>query len=796
MVCGLIRYINVYYSKKMNFLKIIVSLSVLLILSACAGKKTLPPVVPDAQSFRLAVNSDTVTGAGQSFREARATYRAGNTENTLVIARRIIDRYPNTPWYKRTLFLTEQALIQLDRTSEAAAAMLRVQAEYPELADYALFLMADHHFAKSRYSQAAALYGQVIEKYPRSSLVVHAAFKRAQALFESNAYPQAAEAYDTFLKDNPRSEFAPAAGLGLGRALTAEVDFAQAVRAYQNVWIRYPGDSNDRDVENALTLLRAGGVEIPEIASTELYERGRNLFQAGLHDRAVETFTKFLEKEPTSPDRPDALYRVGVSLYYLGKRGEAAVILEKMIREYPSDARAADSLYWLGKSYSKLGDWGNGVKTFQKLLEGFPDSEWCDDALFLIGNIYRESGDMNKALQYYDRLVQEYSDSRYADSAIWWNAWWHYTSGDYVKAERTFQNLLNRYPRSFLVNQALYWQGRAAEKRGEPSQATRYYERVLKKGPYTYYGYQAAERMALLGAAAVTKTDGAVDTAAEFEEASDSENALLDFADDEGPPEWSEDMTQLLSAEGSFWKILELMHLDMKKEAAAELWSLKDGMPRRRSALIGLSRIFFELGDFYHSLIIVLRTYEHYLEGPAPGVSDDLWLLAYPQGYWESIVNYARKFNQDPYFIAAIIKEESQFRAEALSPAGARGLMQVMPATGEWAARMNSISGFDREKLFDSGMAINIGTWYVSQLMKRFKNDPLLVAAAYNAGPEAVQGWITKNGYQGERDLFVELIPYSETRRYVKKVLRNYAEYRRIYAKTAGMVDFGLRIAE
>ena len=275
-----------------------------------------------------------------------------------------------------------------------------------------------------------------------------------------------------------------------------------------------------------------------------------------------------------------------------------------------------------------------------------------------------------------------------------------------------------------------------------------------------------------------------------------TDGPLYTVGTDEAPSPWTEEMNQMLSKEENLGKILELMHQDMKKEAAAELWAAKDGMPRRRSALIELSKVFFELGDYYHSLIIVLRTYEHYLEGPVRGVSDDLWLLAYPQGYWESIVTYARKYKQDPYFIAAIIKEESQFRTEALSPAGARGLMQVMPATGEWVARINSISGFDREKLFDSDMAINIGTWYVSQLMKRFKNDPLLVAAAYNAGPEAVQGWIAKNGYQGERDRFVELIPYAETRGYVKKVLRNYAEYKRIYEKTSGIADFGLRITE
>ena len=777
----------------MSYLKNIALLSGLLIISACAGGKAHLPGLSGAPSSRIAA---PVSDAELGFRAARDAYKAGNAGNTLFLAHRVIELYPDTPWYKRSLFLTEQALIQLDRTSEADAAMLRAQAEYPELADFAVLLLADYHFAHSRYSEAAALYGQVIERYPKSSLIARAAFKRAQALFESNAYPQAVEAYDTFLQDNPLSEFAPAAGLGLGRALIAEADLDRAVRAYQDVWVKYPGNPNDQDVEKALNLLKAGGAEIPELTSAELYERGRNLFRAGQHDKAVETFMKFLDKEPDAPERSDALYRTGVSLYYLGKRAEAAVILEKMIQEYPSDARTSEALYWLGKSYSKLGDWDRGTKTFEKLLEGFPESEWCDDAIFLTGNIFREAGDMQKALYFYDRLVREYSDSRYADSALWWKAWWNYISGDYDNAEQILQDLVKRYPRSFLVNQARYWLGRAAEKRNDIHQAVIYYDQVLKTGPYTYYGYRAVERKAVLANDLFMKADDDAGAATTEAETPRPDGALYPFDIDDGPPLWTEEMRQTLAAEPSLGKTLELMQLDMKKEAAAELWSLKDRMPRRRIPLIGLSKAFFEMGDYYHSLIIVLRKYEHYLEGPTPGVSDDLWMLAYPKGFWESIVTYAGKYKQDPYFIAAIIKEESQFRADALSSAGARGLMQVMPATGERVARLNRFSGFDREKLFESDTAINIGTLYISQLMKRFNNDPLLVAAAYNAGPEAVQGWITKNGYHGERDLFVELIPYSETRGYVKKVLRNYAEYKRIYAKTAGVEAFGLRTPE
>ena len=197
-----------------------------------------------------------------------------------------------------------------------------------------------------------------------------------------------------------------------------------------------------------------------------------------------------------------------------------------------------------------------------------------------------------------------------------------------------------------------------------------------------------------------------------------------------------------------------------------------------------MSKAFFDLGDYYRSLILVLRNYQPYLDGRTPETPADLWVLAYPQGYWDSIATYSKKYGQDPYFIAAIIREESQFQAAALSPAGARGVMQVMPQTGEWVARNVSVPGFDRSRLFEPDTAINVGTWYIGHLMKRFKGDPLFVAAAYNAGPEAVTSWLSRNGSAGmERDVFVESIPFTETRGYVKKVLRNYAEYKRIYGK-------------
>ncbi|HYA87968.1 MAG TPA: tetratricopeptide repeat protein [Nitrospirota bacterium] len=767
----------------------------LLFIAACGPKKTVPIESTGGGGERCVTQKSlaqqySVPGPFKDpelgLRIALDSLRAGNYDAALRYSQRVAEQYPGTVWYKRSLFVSEQALIQLDQASAADAAMLRVCDEYPELADYAVYFLAEYHYSKAEYSQAVALYQVVTEKYPRSIVAVQAAYRRGLVLNASSSYLPAIEAFEEFLEDYPRSDLAPGASIGLARALTADAQLERAVLAYHDVWTRYPGTDADQEAEQALQELKAKGVPGTDFTPAELYERGKNLFRLNQYDKAVEAFTNLLERDPSFSNRADVLFRTGVSLFNLAKRGESAAVLVKMVHDYPDDPRTPEALYWLGKSYSKLGDRDRGVRTFQKVLDRFPGSGWADEALFLTGNIYREAGDMKKALQYYARLMQEYPDSNVADSGIWWMAWSYYTAGDYVKAEQTLQELVSRYPRSFLVNQARYWQGRAAEKRGELAHAMEYYGQVLKKGPFTYYGNRASERKQRLEAIGIVLNADdrtSSEPGAICAKVACAEDPVSSFENDAGSPEWTDETKQVFAATPLFRKTLEMMQLDLKSEAAQELWTLQDTMPNKNGILIGLSKAFFELGEYNRSLLLVLRNYQRYLPAPNKGVTEDLWLLAYPQGYWESILSYARKYEQDPYFIAAIIREESQFSPTALSPAGARGLMQVMPATGERAAQSIKLRDFDRGKLFEIDTAINIGTWYIGQLMKRFNNDPLLVAAAYNAGPEAVASWLAKYGYEGDHEAFVEEIPFAETRGYVKKVLRNYTEYKRIYNK-------------
>ncbi|MDP3267519.1 MAG: transglycosylase SLT domain-containing protein [Legionella sp.] len=144
--------------------------------------------------------------------------------------------------------------------------------------------------------------------------------------------------------------------------------------------------------------------------------------------------------------------------------------------------------------------------------------------------------------------------------------------------------------------------------------------------------------------------------------------------------------------------------------------------------------------------------------------------LRFPLAYQDSVKKYAKEFSIPPEFVYAIIRQESGFREDVTSPAGARGLMQVMPATARVVSKASKIPYSDQNQLFLSQKNINIGSAYLKHLTARFSNHPILIAAAYNAGPSQVVYWL-KNHPPKEIDVWIETLPWQETRNYLKNVM-------------------------
>jgi soluble lytic murein transglycosylase len=150
--------------------------------------------------------------------------------------------------------------------------------------------------------------------------------------------------------------------------------------------------------------------------------------------------------------------------------------------------------------------------------------------------------------------------------------------------------------------------------------------------------------------------------------------------------------------------------------------------------------------------------------------------LRFPLAYQDTVKKYAQQYNIPSEFVYAIIRQESGFREDATSSAGALGLMQVMPRTATVVAKAGKITYSDQKQLFVSQKNINIGIAYLQQLAKRFSNHPVLIAAAYNAGPSQVVYWI-KNHPPKEIDVWIETLPWAETRNYLKNVMAFYIVY-------------------
>jgi soluble lytic murein transglycosylase len=169
-----------------------------------------------------------------------------------------------------------------------------------------------------------------------------------------------------------------------------------------------------------------------------------------------------------------------------------------------------------------------------------------------------------------------------------------------------------------------------------------------------------------------------------------------------------------------------------------------------------------------------------------------LWDCVYPRPYLSLVTALAREHGLEPELLYAIMRQESSFRPEAVSPAQAMGLLQLMPATAERVARELGVS-FEPSRLDEPALNLRLGARYLRKLLDWFDGNVPLAVASYNAGPVAVRRWLESAG-DLELDLFVARIPYEETRNYVERVVSNYARYRYLSAGQGALPKVALAL--
>lgn len=163
-------------------------------------------------------------------------------------------------------------------------------------------------------------------------------------------------------------------------------------------------------------------------------------------------------------------------------------------------------------------------------------------------------------------------------------------------------------------------------------------------------------------------------------------------------------------------------------------------------------------------------------------IDDSSWLMQrqYPLLYEDLIVKYAEQYSVDPFLVASVIFVESRFVHDAVSPRDAKGLMQILPSTGEWAAEIIHLEDYEEEQLFDPEVNIQMGCWYLGFLASQFPDSRELVLASYNGGIGNVRKWLDNREYSKDGKS-LDYIPFRETRNYLVKVKEAYKIYKEVY---------------
>lgn len=370
-----------------------------------------------------------------------------------------------------------------------------------------------------------------------------------------------------------------------------------------------------------------------------------------------------------------------------------------------------------------------------------------------VGIWYEDQQRFDDAIEHYRHVASVAETGTQRADGTWRVGWVQYRTGRFAQAIETFRELAVNGSEDF-APQALYWTARAYERLNDPA-AQDTYRRVCETWVHGYYCQLArrrAESFLFPRPAATRPSEAGQDQAA------------------------ADGKRREIEQHPAYRRALELKTLGLRHEATRELAGLTEQYRQDRDLLLTLSWLLHEVGAYHAALRLAKIYFRDELENG--GGRATLWQVAYPTGLLPVIQSQGLA-EVDPYLAAAIIREESQYDEQAVSRVGAIGLMQLMPGTADAVAKQFGFPMVDRDQLFNHETNIRIGVHYLKQLLDQFAGNVTHAVAAYNAGPLAVNHWIALHGGR-DQDEFVELIPYFETRQYVKRVLRSYREYHRL----------------
>jgi soluble lytic murein transglycosylase len=641
----------------------------------------------------------------------------------------------------------------------AVHALTSARNAVPELRDYASYFLAQAHYRAQEYPEASAAAEQVVAFEPVSPLAGRAAVLGARAWLEQD---QPRKALALLARAAEDSLPVPEAGFVRARALEAAGLSFDAVAGFQSVYYLYPESPEANEAYAALDRLRTSmGSKYPEPSAELRFERAGRLRDAGEISDARKEYDS-IAADFAGAAGELARLRIAALPYFAGEAVQALSRMEGLGRQ--AGELEAERLYYMVQCNRHLERDDEMAAALDALASAAPASSWRLKALNAASNRYLVKDDPRQ-YTVFTACAESFPESSEAVMCHWHAAWWAYRHRD-PSAGQLLRQHLKLYPASEKAGAAVYYLGRLAEKSGDGAAAVAWYRFLTHRYPNYYYTFATRSGLRALEARGLQPSR-------QVEELL----ASIRFPERAAKADLTPDAATTRRIERA--RLLSRAGLDTWADSELRYAAQNDAKPW--PVMLELAEMDTRAGAPDRALRHIKTVLPSYLFMPRDGAPAHFWRMAFPMPYRSLIVKYSSQVGLDPYLVAALIRQESEFNPKALSPSKAVGLMQIMPPVGRELARKVPVRGFRVSQLTSPDTNIRLGTYYFRRLLDSCDGRLEDTLASYNAGRSRVTLWRGWGPFDDTNE-FAETIPFTQTRDYVQIILRNAELYRWLYA--------------
>ena len=620
-----------------------------------------------------------------------------------------------------------------------------------DLGDYIAYYLGTCYLQTGRKADGMAALANFETAYPDSLLIRDAHLSYANALLSDG---HAAEAAVILEKDRlpARSDIE----LAIGRAFVGLGQTPKASDAFSNVYYNMP-TSAEADAAYA-ELQKLSIATQPTL--TQRKTRADLLMKAHRYSDASDEYRELAIKASPA-ERPAAELALADALHRSGRNREAKAELSSVAATTPE--QNAQRLYLLAEVAwaSEQNDFF--YQTVDQLRQTAPTSPWLESALLSVANLHLVHHEYDQALDAFRELQQRFPKGAKASYAHWKAAWLTLRMGRNDEAKKLIEEQIAAYPAGNEANAALYWRARLAEEDNDPPMARAFYQKLSDRYRNYYYAELARERLKKLPAG--SDPPGQYPLLDRIPPLEHGDKITLA----EPPPDDLHYQKAKLLGNGG---LIDLAVRELDKAASDD--------QDRSWAPAETAQLYIDTGHYDRAIEVMKRSVPSYFAVDLPTLPREYWEALFPRPYWSDLKKFSVANGLDPYLVASLIRQESEFNPIAVSRANAVGLMQLLPRTGKLVAHQVSMKRYSASQLYTPTVNLELGTRYFRGMVDQFGGSFEQALAAYNAGTDRVEEWMGQGKYRDMAE-FVESIPFTETREYVQAIMRNASVYRQLY---------------